>query len=109
VLLRNTITDMQIQKFARAGERTWQARYSYDFAQAGLPRLTAGVIYLRGDNIDTVAANGTESGNGRSEWERDLTVGYVVQAGPLKTWALCGKTRLGAMTFRVSVTRMRIG
>jgi hypothetical protein len=79
-----TITDMQIQKFARAGERTWQARYSYDFAQAGLLGLTAGVIYLRGDNIDTVAANGTESGNGRSEWERDLTVGYVVQAGPLK-------------------------
>ena len=46
---------MQIQKFGRAGERTWQARYSYDFAKVGVPGLTAGVVYLRGDNIDTVS------------------------------------------------------
>ncbi|KPG95948.1 porin [Pseudomonas sp. RIT-PI-q] len=79
-----TITDMQLQKFSRAGERTWQARYSYDFAKVGLPGLTAGVVYLSGDNIDTVGANGRENGSGRSEWERDLTVGYVVQSGALK-------------------------
>lgn len=84
------ITDMQIQKFARAGERTWQARYSYDFAKLGAPGLTAGVVYLRGDNIDTVSAKGAVAGSGRSEWERDLTVAYVVPEGPLKnlgfTW-----------------------
>lgn len=84
------ITDMQIQKFARAGERTWQARYSYDFAKLGAPGLTAGVVYLRGDNIDTVTAKGAVAGSGRSEWERDLTVAYVVPEGPLKnlgfTW-----------------------
>ncbi|PTU01459.1 outer membrane porin, OprD family, partial [Pseudomonas sp. HMWF031] len=45
-----TITDSQIQKFSRAGERTWQARYSYDFATVGVPGLTAGVVYLHGDN-----------------------------------------------------------
>ncbi|WP_426205313.1 OprD family porin [Pseudomonas sp. TWP3-1] len=86
-----TITDMQIQKFGRAGERTWQARYSYDFAKVGLPGLTAGMVYLRGDNIDTVASNGRENGNGRSEWERDLTVGYVVPEGPLKNLGLMWK------------------
>ncbi|MGE8352334.1 MAG: OprD family porin [Pseudomonas protegens] len=85
-------TDMQIQKFARAGERTWQARYSYDFAKLGAPGLTAGLVYLRGDNIDTIANTAAHpvAGSGRSEWERDLTVAYVIPEGPLKnlgfTW-----------------------
>ncbi|NYH09263.1 OprD family porin [Pseudomonas moraviensis] len=72
-----TITDMQIQKFGRAGERTWQGRYSYDFAKVGVPGLTAGVVYLRGDNIDNATGD-------KTEWERDLTIGYVVPEGPLK-------------------------
>jgi hypothetical protein len=46
------------------------------------------MVYLRGDNIDTVGTNGKENGNGRSEWERDLTVGYVVQEGSLKNVGL---------------------
>ncbi|ETF05131.1 OprD family porin [Pseudomonas moraviensis] len=79
-----TITDMQIQKFNRAGERTWQARYSYDFAKVGLPGLTAGMVYLRGDNVDTYNAGRVQTSNGASEWERDLTVAYVVPEGPLK-------------------------
>ncbi|CAI8942699.1 Porin-like protein NicP [Pseudomonas sp. IT-P12] len=79
-----TITDMQIQKFNRAGEKTWQARYSYDFAKVGLPGLTAGAVYLKGDDIDLVGANGRESTSGRSEWERDFTLAYVVPEGPLK-------------------------
>jgi hypothetical protein len=89
-------TDMQIAKFARAGERTWQARYSYDFAKVGAPGLTAGVVYLRGDNIDNAArVNGTTVvGNGNSEWERDLTVAYVVQQGPLKNLGLTWKNAM---------------
>ena len=79
-------TDSQIAKFARAGERTWQARYSYDFAKVGVPGLTAGMVYLHGDNIDTTSPASTDS----SEWERDLTLAYVVQEGTLKnlgfTW-----------------------
>ncbi|WP_277759759.1 OprD family porin [Pseudomonas sp. A34-9] len=90
-----TITDMQIQKFGRAGERTWQARYSYDFAKVGIPGLTAGMVYLRGDNIDTTGKVGynqvTVNATGRSEWERDLTVGYVVPEGPLKNLGLMWK------------------
>ena len=79
-----TITDMQIQKFGRAGEKTWQARYSYYFAKVGLPGLTAGMVYLRGSDIDTVGSNRRENGNGNSEWERDLTIGYVIPEGPAK-------------------------
>ncbi|WP_350614138.1 OprD family porin [Pseudomonas sp. HY7a-MNA-CIBAN-0227] len=86
-----TITDMQIQKFGRAGERTWQARYSYDFAKAGLPGLTAGVVYLRGDNIDTVGANSQSTGKDQTEWERDITVAYVVPEGPLKNVGVAWK------------------
>src|SRR5471032_582450 len=83
----STITDMQIQKFARAGERTWQARYAYDFAKVGLPGLTAGVIYLRGNNIATSAGD-------KTEWERDLTVGYVVPEGPLKNLGVAWKNAM---------------
>ena len=86
-----TITDSQIQKFARAGERTWQARYSFDFAKVGVPGLTAGVVYLHGDNIDTVNARGAQAANGASEWERDLNVGYVVQSGALKNLGVAWK------------------
>jgi hypothetical protein len=80
----STITDMQIQKFARAGERTWQARYAYDFAKVGVPGLTAGVIYLRGDNISNPTGD-------KTEWERDITLGYVVPEGPLKNLGLTWK------------------
>ncbi|MDF4211159.1 OprD family porin [Pseudomonas protegens] len=77
------ITDVQIGKFQRAGERTWLAGYAYDFAAIGLPGLTTSVMYLKGDNI--AAAN-----YDRSEWERDFTLGYVIPEGTLKglgfTW-----------------------
>lgn len=79
-----TITDSQIQKFGRAGERTWQARYSYDFAKVGVAGLTAGVVYLKGDNIDAAIGD-------RSEWERDITVAYVVPEGPLKNFGVMWK------------------
>ena len=88
------ITDMQISKFARAGERTWQARYSYDFAKLGAPGLTAGLVYLRGDNIDTVGSAGQVTGTGRSEWERDITLAYVVQDGPLKNLGVMWKNAM---------------
>ncbi|MCU1749705.1 OprD family porin [Pseudomonas sp. 6D_7.1_Bac1] len=94
----STITDMQIQKFARAGERTWQARYAYDFANVGVPGLTAGIIYLRGSNIDTAGKVGSTQtltgGYGTSEWERDLTLAYVVPQGPLKNLGVAWKNAM---------------
>lgn len=77
------ITDVQIGKFQRAGERTWLAQYTYDFATVGLAGLNAGVMYLKGTNINAPDSD-------RSEWERDLTVSYVIPEGTLKglgvTW-----------------------
>lgn len=87
-------TDMQISKFARAGERTWQARYSYDFAKVGVPGLTAGAVYLRGDNIDTYNSKNVQTSNGASEWERDITVAYVIQEGTLKNLGFMWKNAM---------------
>jgi len=86
-------TDMQIQKFARAGERTWQARYAFDFAKVGVPGLTAGVVYLKGDDIDTVSATRAEF-TGQSEWERDITLAYVIPEGPLKNLGFAWKNAM---------------
>ncbi|MCO8310083.1 OprD family porin [Pseudomonas mandelii] len=96
-------TDSQIAKFARAGERTWQARYSYDFAKVGVPGLTAGMVYLRGDNIDTNRTSSAAAGNNSSEWERDLTVGYVVPEGPLKNVGIMWKNA----TWRTNIPGVR--
>jgi len=83
-----TITDMQIQKFGRAGEKTWQARYSYDFATLGLPGATAGIIYLQGNDIDTPTTSSA------SEWERNITLAYVVPDGALKGFGVMWKNAM---------------
>lgn len=90
----SAMSQMQIQKFVHAGERTWQGRYSYNFSALGYPALTAGLTYQRGSNINTVGnAGATQTstlGLGTSEWERDIIVTYMVQSGALKnlgfTW-----------------------
>jgi hypothetical protein len=76
------LTDRYIQNFTRAGERTGFAQYTYDFAALGLPGLKASAMYLSGSGIKTVA------GPEQEEWERDLSLDYVIQSGPLKNVAL---------------------
>ncbi|WP_312407727.1 OprD family porin [Pseudomonas rhodesiae] len=71
-------TDRLIQTFTRAGERTAFGQYAFDFAGLGVPGLKASVMYLSGDNIKTT------SGDNQKEWERDLTLDYVLQSGALK-------------------------
>ncbi len=78
------ITDMQIGKFQRAGERTWLAQYAYDFATIGLPGLTTSVVYLKGDNIATSTGD-------KGEWERDFNLGYVIPEGTFKGLGLAWK------------------
>lgn len=88
------ITDVQINKFQRAGERTWLAQYAYDFATVGVPGLTTSVMYLKGDNIATSAGD-------KGEWERDLTVGYVIPDGKFKGLGLAWRNA----TMRSDVAR----
>ena len=71
------ITDSQIGKFERAGEKTWVGQYNYNFANY-VPGLSFTAKYLRGSDFDTVADTGDK------EWERDLRLDYTVQKGFLK-------------------------
>ncbi|MBP2839299.1 OprD family outer membrane porin [Pseudomonas sp. PNP] len=71
-------TDRLTSNFTRAGQATRYAQYAYDFAAMGIPGLNASVMYLDSDSIKTA------TGSDQREWERDLSLGYVMQSGPLK-------------------------
>ncbi|MDH4556064.1 OprD family porin [Pseudomonas sp. BN417] len=74
---------VQISDFANREERSWQARYDYNFAAVGIPGLTFMTRYLSGDGIEL----GAGQADGK-EWERDTDIAYVVQSGPLKNLGL---------------------
>ncbi|MDM3884981.1 OprD family porin [Pseudomonas sp. BCRC 81390] len=86
---------VQINDFANADERSWQARYDYNFAALGVPGLTFMTRYISGDNVSRAVG-----GEGK-EWERDTEMKYVVQSGPLKNVAV----RLRNATFRSNFAR----
>ncbi|MBM7060934.1 OprD family porin [Pseudomonas sp. UL073] len=70
---------IQIGDFANKDEKSWQARYDYNFAGLGIPGLTFMTRYVTGDNVDLI----TTPGEGK-EWERNMDIAYVFQDGPLK-------------------------
>lgn len=76
-------TELQLSNFSRAQERSWRARYDYNFAAAGIPGLTFTTVYVRGDQAQVVNMN--QEGE---EWERNTYVTYVVQDGPLKNFGV---------------------
>ena len=69
---------VQINDFANADEKSWQARYDYNFAAMGIPGLTLMTRYVTGDNFER--PNGVEG----KEWERDTDIAYTFQTGALK-------------------------
>ena len=74
---------VQIGNFAAKDEKSWQARYDFNFASIGIPGLTFMTRYLTGDNID----RGAGVSEGR-EWERNTDIAYVFQEGALKNLGL---------------------
>ena len=70
---------VQIGDFANKDEKSYQARYDFNFASIGIPGLTFMTRYLTGDNID----RGRGVSEGR-EWERNTELMYVFQEGALK-------------------------
>ncbi|QLF91782.1 OprD family porin [Pseudomonas sp. ABC1] len=69
---------VQINDFANKDEKSWQARYDFNFASIGIPGLSLMTRYLTGDGFDR--ANGS---NGK-EWERDTDIAYTIQDGTFK-------------------------
>ncbi|MGE8328545.1 OprD family porin [Pseudomonas urmiensis] len=72
-----SFSNVGIGKFIEEQEKTWMASYAYNFAAAGIPGLTFMTRYLSGDN-------GRSGDEGLAEWERDIELAYVVQAGVAK-------------------------
>jgi hypothetical protein len=86
----------QIGDFAEAKERSWQARYDFDFEHLGIPGLTVMSRYISGDNAQVPGV----AGKGQ-EWERNTEVKYVIQSGTFKDLGL----RLRNATYRSSFAR----
>lgn len=70
---------IQIRDFAATDEKSWQARYDYNFAGLGIPGLNLMTRYVKGSNI-YMGANQSRG----NEWERDTDISYTFQDGPLK-------------------------
>ncbi|TLX60178.1 outer membrane porin, OprD family [Stutzerimonas nosocomialis] len=70
---------VQVGHFGNREEKSWQARYDFNFASVGIPGLTFMTRYLTGDNIELGA--GVAEGK---EWERNTDIAYVFQNGALK-------------------------
>lgn len=80
----NVITEGSlVSEFSNPQERTWQARYQYNFAAAGVPGLTALYRYIDGSNVHFAGAVGDND-----EIERSWELAYVIQSGPAKGVAL---------------------
>lgn len=75
IYLANSV---QTVDFNAQDERSWQARYDYDFAGAGIPGLTFMTRYVRGSNISSDASARS------TRWERDTDIGYQFQSGFLQ-------------------------
>jgi hypothetical protein len=77
------LTNLQLNKFQHAGERTWLAQYKYDLGHLGLKGVGFSALYAHGDSVRVASG-------GDSEWERDLALSYEVPDGKLKglgvTW-----------------------
>ncbi|WCD77647.1 OprD family porin [Pseudomonas sp. TUM22785] len=89
-------------EFAYADERSWQARYDYDFAGLGLPGLTSTLRYITGDNVDT--GQGYEG----KDWERDLDIAYAVQSGSLKGLGIRVRNVVARSNYRTDIDENRL-
>ena len=70
---------VQVGHYGNRDEKSWQARYDYNFASIGIPGLTFMTRYITGDNVNL--GSGQRDGK---EWERNTDIAYVFQDGTLK-------------------------
>ena len=94
--------DMFNGNFSNADERSWQARYDYNFAAMGVPGLLAMVRYGHGDNATT------KQGTNGKEWERDTEIGYTVQSGSFKNLSLRVNNSTNRRTFNSDFDQARV-
>ena len=93
---------LQINDFGNEDEKSWQVRYDYDFAAAGIPGLSLMTRYVSGDNVNL--AGGAEG----EEWERDTDIAYVVQSGPLKNLGMKVRNATVRSNFGSDINETRV-
>lgn len=89
-------------EFAYTDERSYQARYDYNFAAMGIPGLTATVRYITGNNVDT--GRGFEG----KDRERDLDIGYAVQSGVFKGLGIRLRNAVARSNYRSDIDENRL-
>jgi len=89
-------------EFAYTDERSWQARYDYDFVALGIPGLTTTVRYITGNNVTTGA------GYEGKDRERDLDIGYVVQSGTLSGLSVRLRNVMARSNYRSDIDENRL-
>ncbi|MDB6143622.1 MAG: putative outer rane porin [Pseudomonas sp.] len=94
---------VQINDFGNQNERSWQARYDYNFVALGIPGLTFMTRYISGDNVEVRS----KSGSGQ-EWERDSELSYVIQSGPLKNLGMRWKNASVRSNFTSDIDENRL-
>src|SRR5690606_10216681 len=103
-----------VSTFTAPQERVWCLRYGFDFAQAGLPGLTLGVKYVKGDQVDPTLLNTAQAaelraqGRDGKEWERVTDIAYQVQSGPLKDLSLQWRNSTNRSTYADSANENRL-
>ncbi|WP_039011983.1 OprD family porin [Pseudomonas brassicacearum] len=89
-------------EFAYTDERSWQARYDYDFAAMGVPGLTTTVRYITGDNVNT------DAGFEGKDRERDLDIGYAFQNGFLSGLGVRVRNVMARSNYRSDIDENRL-
>lgn len=103
-----------VSTFTAANERVWFARYDYDFAAAGVPGLTLGVKYTKGEDVDPTMINTSQAaglratGDSGKEWERMTDITYVIQGGPVKGLAVQWRNSTNRSTYADSANENRL-
>ena len=81
IYLANSV---QYGDFNAKDEKSYQARYDYDFAGLGIPGLSFMTRYIRGYDIDTDFEGGGTFIARDTRWERNSHLNYEFQSGALE-------------------------
>lgn len=96
------VNSVQWGNFSNTNERSWQAKYTYNFAVLGVPGLTFMTRYISG--YDVQRTNGTQG----KEWERNTDVNYVFQSGTLKNLSMTVRNASYRSNFNAELDEVRV-
>ena len=103
-----------VSAFSAPGQRVRLLRYDYDFAALGLPGLSLGIKYAKGDQVDPTLLNTVQAAGLRArgvqggEWERMTDIAYTVQDGTFEGLSLQWRNATNRSTYADSADENRL-